>query len=172
MPCQLLLTTFKVMENCTIIGTNQSTSYLSCGLKDRLQDNFFCSTAPSTAPSPLVLHDYTSQSINLVWESPPEEDINGILRQFVIRVVEHETGRIFTNTSSYEQITLLDLHPYYTYSVSVAAETIDTGPFSNNITIQLAEEGKRSIFSQRIYLHDLMLLQHPHQHQKISRGMQ
>lgn len=79
-----------------------------------------------------------------MWESPPEEDINGVLRQFVIRVLEHETGRIITNTSSYEQITLLELHPHYTYSVSVAAETINTGPFSNNITIQLAEDGKHS----------------------------
>ena len=80
-----------------------------------------------------------------MWESPPEEDINGILRHFVVRVLEHETGRIFTNTSSYEQITLLELHPYYTYTVSVAAETIHTGPFSNNITIQLAEEGTYSL---------------------------
>ena len=99
-------------------------------------------TAPSAAPSALVLQSCTSQSITLSWESPPEEDINGILRQFVVRILEHETGNIFTETSDDEQTTLLGLHPYYTYSVAVAAQTVGAGPFSNNITIQLAEDGK------------------------------
>ena len=101
------------------------------------------STAPSVAPSALNLQSYTSQSITLSWESPPEEDINGVLRKFIIRIYEHETGNIFTESSDDEQTTLPDLHPYYTYSVAVAAQTVDTGPFSNNITIQLAEDGKQ-----------------------------
>ena len=99
-------------------------------------------TAPSAAPSAVILQSYTSQSITLSWESPPEEDINGVLRQFIIRIFEHETGNVFAETSDNEQTTLLDLHPYYTYSVAVAAQTVSTGPFSNSITIQLAEDGK------------------------------
>lgn len=100
-------------------------------------------TAPSVAPSAVILQSYTSQSITLSWEFPPQEDINGVLRQFVVRIFEHETGNVLTETTDNEQTTLLDLHPYYTYSVSVAAQTVSTGPFSNNITIQLAEDGEQ-----------------------------
>ena len=39
-------------------------------------------------------------------------------------------------------ITLADLHPFYTYSCSVAAETNDIGPFTAELTTQMPEDGK------------------------------
>ena len=38
--------------------------------------------------------------------------------------------------------TLTDLHPFYTYSISVAAETVDIGPFTAEVTAQMPEDGK------------------------------
>lgn len=119
--------------------------------------------------------------MTLTWESPPEEDLNGVLRQYVIHILENETGRIFTDTSNDERTILLDLHPYYTYSVAVAAETVGTGPFSNSITIQLAEDSKyctmytadstyTAFTHSNLNLHDC-ILQYHHQHQKIFMAM-
>ena len=97
--------------------------------------------APSSAPSTPDVHNYTTQSISLTWGVPLEEDLNGALRQFVVHVFEHETGRAWNETSNDKNHTLDNLHPYYTYDISVAAETVSVGPFSMNITVQLAEEG-------------------------------
>ena len=38
-------------------------------------------------------------------------------------------------------MTLTDLHPFYTYSCAVAAETVAVGPYTFPITVQLSEEG-------------------------------
>ena len=100
------------------------------------------SLAPSSAPSAPVVHSYTSRSIALTWEPPQEEDLNGVLHQFVIHLLEYETGRTWNETSKDVEYMLEDLHPYYTYSVAIAAETISVGPFSSNTTIQLAEDGR------------------------------
>ena len=52
-----------------------------------------------------------------------------------------ETGRDFTVYSNTTQVTLEHLHPFYTYTCRIAAETVGRGPFSEYITIQLPEAG-------------------------------
>ena len=35
-----------------------------------------------------------------------------------------------------------DLHPFYTYRFSIAAQTVAVGPFSNSTVLQMPEAGK------------------------------
>ena len=39
-------------------------------------------------------------------------------------------------------VTVTGLHPFYTYSSSVAAETIGLGPFSTMFAVQMPEDGE------------------------------
>lgn len=78
-----------------------------------------------------------------MWESPAFEETNGIIQTYIVQVVELDTGRqtvISTNTTA---VTLEELHPFYTYSSRIAAETIEVGPFSTPLTIQLSEDGEQ-----------------------------
>jgi len=73
---------------------------------------------------------------------PPFHQQNGIIRSYLIAIREHETQRNFTESSNTTQVTLSPLHPFYTYTCSIAAVTVGTGPFSGFITVQLPEAGK------------------------------
>ena len=44
-------------------------------------------------------------------------------------------------STSDTKITIASLHPYYVYEVSVAAVTIDTGPFSPVLIVTTDEAG-------------------------------
>ena len=57
-------------------------------------------------------------------------------------------------------ITLADLHPFYTYSCSVAAETIYIGPFTAELTTQMPEDGKYNpnFFSLYSSMHAVTML--------------
>ena len=47
---------------------------------------------------------------------------------------ELDTGITFTVLSNTTEALLYDVHPFYTYECSVAAETIAIGPYSTQIT--------------------------------------
>ena len=53
---------------------------------------------------------------------------------------ELETNRTITETSAVTEMTLRDLHPYYTYNCSVAAVTVREGPFSDSIITKTLED--------------------------------
>lgn len=89
----------------------------------------------------------TETSFTLSWQPPPFEGSNGIIRQYVIQVLEVDTGSLFTETTNITELTLDNLHPFYSYSCRIAAETVGLGPFSIPITVQLNEDGESSISS-------------------------
>ena len=98
--------------------------------------------APSTPPRNLSVTSITSNSISLVWDSPLFDEANGIIRKYVMMAIENETGRVYTDTNDTTRGTLTTLHPYYTYSCAVAAETVSLGPYSSpQILVQLPEDG-------------------------------
>ena len=77
----------------------------------------------------------------LSWDPPQREIVNGIIQQYTVSITEHETANntiVVTNKTS---LNLTSLHPYYVYSITVAAETIAIGPFSSPIVIQMPESG-------------------------------
>ena len=59
--------------------------------------------------------------------------------------MEIETGMMNNYVTDSTHITLADLHPFYTYSCSVAAETVDVGPFTVAVTAQMPEDGKCNV---------------------------
>ena len=80
--------------------------------------------------------------ITLSWSPPPEEAHNGEITHYVIMVLEVQTGHSFSSSSNTEEITLGNLHPYYDYSITVAAHTIEIGPSSSAINVRTSEAGK------------------------------
>ena len=80
-------------------------------------------------------------SISLSWVPPPTELLNGVLRYYQIDIVEDPTLRVFSVNSSSNQYELSSLHPYYNYTISVAAATVGNGPFSDSITVETQQDG-------------------------------
>ena len=113
---------------------------------------FFTHLVPSAAPENLTGFATSSRSIYLSWSSPPSEQLNGILRGYQIYVVEEQTSRNFTVHSSDDQYTLFSLHPHYTYVFSVAATTVGSGSFSENITVVTRQDGKLLSYNSLSFL--------------------
>ena len=70
------------------------------------------------------------------------EDQNGIVREYVVNITETNTGSTIQKLSTTNSLTVENLHPYYTYSVMVAAYTIESGPYSTSFLFTTAEHGK------------------------------
>ena len=99
--------------------------------------------APSSPPTNIAVANASSDSFLLSWDSPPVEDVNGVIRHYMTRVTEVETGRTFYVTTNVTVLELNGLHPFYTYISAVAAQTVALGPYSSTISVRLGEEGKR-----------------------------
>ena len=69
------------------------------------------------------------------------EHQNGIIIGFIVRVSGVNTEEVIERTVTQFSNEVFELHPFYSYRFSVAAETIAPGPFSNPITLQLPESG-------------------------------
>ena len=98
--------------------------------------------APSTPPTNIAVANASSDSFLLSWDPPPVEDINGVIRNYMIRVTEVETGGTFYITTNATLLELIGLHPFYMYTSAVAAQTVSLGPYSTAVSVRLAEEGK------------------------------
>ncbi len=100
-----------------------------------------CFTVPSATPTNVSGSVINSTALRLTWESPPVDQLNGILRGYVVNVTEVETGRKFQYSTDTPEIVLSSLHPSYTYVCVVAAVTVGNGLFSLNVTIRTEEAG-------------------------------
>ena len=89
-----------------------------------------------------MIESPTSTSSSLTWSPPPEDQLNGVLRHYVIIIEETDTGRNTSLTSTEPQILLSNLHPFYTYNIAVCAVTTDIGPCVYFDPIQLPQDGK------------------------------
>lgn len=81
------------------------------------------------------------------WDQPPEEKLNGILRQYKINITEDITGkRLQFITGPYPtEITVGPLHPDYTYHCTVVAYTVGEGPHTSILPIRTKEDGESGI---------------------------
>ena len=99
-------------------------------------------TAPSSPAQNSSVDSTTATSISLSWEAPADDQINGIIVRYVIRVVLVDTGMTYYYNSSVLTATITSLKPYTTYECSIAAVTsAGRGPFSSAITVQTDEAG-------------------------------
>lgn len=86
-----------------------------------------------------------SMTIDVTWELPQPEHQNGIIREYNIIVKNTVTNEdIYLNTSA--RFTVVgDLHPHYTYIVSVAASTVSIGPYSVGTPVTLPPDSESII---------------------------
>ena len=85
-----------------------------------------------------------SSSLLLEWNPPSPGTENGIIQNYTVIVTEQQTGMTSQYTSVDNFIMISSLHPYYTYTVTVAAVTVvGSGP-TNVLTVELPEDGKQS----------------------------
>ena len=98
---------------------------------------------PSDIPGDIVVSAVDAQSVQLTWAPPPPQHWNGIIIGYVIRVIGVHTEEDYhlplTNGTS---MVIEDLHPFYTYRFSIAAQTVAVGPFSNSTVLQMPASGK------------------------------
>lgn len=105
--------------------------------------NFF-NTAPSGPPRNLSATSVNATTLLLKWLPPSQEEQNGIIVEYAITLTELSTNTSvdFVSISNSTETVINDLHPYYRYSVRVAAATILSGPLGDAVTIQMPESGK------------------------------
>ena len=82
-----------------------------------------------------------SSTIQLSWFAPDKDDHNGIIREYRVNVTEIETGQQVQRAVTTTSVVIATLHPFYTYSWTVAAVTVDEGPYSPTSTVTTPEDG-------------------------------
>ena len=97
--------------------------------------------APSAPPENVQASAEDSRTLRLSWEPPTDGSRNGIILRYFYNITELESQSSFVYSTTGESVVVDDLHPYYRYSCIVAAETVELGPYSAPVTIQLPEDG-------------------------------
>ena len=117
-------------------------------------------------PENLIATALGSRTLHITWQPPVEEERNGIIRRYVINITELDSGNEYQLENVTTEITVQNLHPFYRYSYSVAAETVALGPFTPGSIIEMPEDGKltKAIMLNVLIHLSLVLLQHPQLH--------
>jgi receptor-type tyrosine-protein phosphatase Q len=95
----------------------------------------FMITAPSEAPCysrHTVLNAY---SFIITWSPPRSSSQNGVINHYNLQLNDTTGLRSVTQTS----YTAKNLHPYFIYTYSIAAFTVDTGPYSLQMSVRMPE---------------------------------
>ena len=89
-----------------------------------------------------------ASAVNISWNPPLREHRNGIIRGYIIHVSSTDSEEEFNLSINVSEITISDLHPFYSYRFSVAAFNEDqhssenaVGPFSKPTTLKMPESG-------------------------------
>ena len=88
-----------------------------------------------------------STSFVLSWSPPPTSQQNGIIREYTVNITEIQTGISIILNSTSTSVSVLSLHPYYTYECRVSAYTVGSGPYSEVFTITTPEDGMSHLCS-------------------------
>ena len=108
-------------------------------------------SAPAAVPGSLTVVNISANELNVSWERLNEIDINGILRYYIIEyyIVNQAENMATVNVSGDTLSTVLrGLNNFTSYNVSVAAFTIDTGPFSMEVETTSENGGFPKVGSQ------------------------
>ena len=101
-------------------------------------------TAPTGAPFP-SLETNSSTHLHLTWHWVNIFTVNGVVRNYSIQVCEMSPVQMkcwVTTVGGNQTSTTLILHSSYNYTLSIAASTVEIGPFSTPLQIQMPEDGK------------------------------
>ena len=107
--------------------------------------------APSGSPNNVTGLSLNSTAIQVSWDSPHLHLQNGVITSYTITLFEISTNstQLFSQNSLYTTLIISGLHPYYDYSISVAAYTVGVGPASIT-TVRTLQDGKYYCINKNI----------------------
>ena len=105
---------------------------------------FLLFSGPSEPPSNVTVLPMNASTVMVSWSPLSEEDKNGIIQGYTVRVVGVHTDENITLSVTTTETIVGGLHPFYSYEFRVAAVTILHGPFSNPETAIMPPIGKSS----------------------------
>ena len=97
--------------------------------------------APSSAPHEISAQAISSTRFTITWLPPLEDDVNGIITGYTVLIYEVDTNTTNIYNTTYANITLSSLHPFYSYQCYVAGSTVAAGPFSDPVIIKTLQTG-------------------------------
>ena len=101
----------------------------------------YFTTAPSGSPQHVGGVTVSATSVHLTWDPPNPMQQNGIVKFYVINLTEVESGMQARHSINQTQITIENLHPFYTYNLTVAAVTVSEGPHTEVVSIMTDQQG-------------------------------
>ena len=101
-----------------------------------------CFLAPGSSPTIVSVTALSAHILSVLWSDPLSTDINGIIQSYLVNVSITETMETFLYKTNNTFLLLNDVHPYYTYSVMVAAVTIAPGPFTSEYSVTTPQDGE------------------------------
>ena len=102
------------------------------------------SLAPTTPPQNFTVEVLSSTDVFLRWFPPSLDQQNGVIRNYHIRQYDTGTGILTNYTQGKDRTELVvgSLSPHNQYQFTIAAETVEPGPFSNPVTVTTLESGQ------------------------------
>lgn len=101
--------------------------------------------APVGPPLNFTAIPVSSRTLELSWEPPAAEVLNGLIRHYFIVILSRDTGRDLEMnfTTGGNRLMVPGLHPFYIYECTVTAFTVGAGP-SVMVTSQLLQDGEHA----------------------------
>lgn len=100
-------------------------------------------SAPGAPPNDFNATVTSPYSAFLAWNPPPQDQINGIIIGYIIRVTVLETGQNLTLYSNTTSLYVDGLRPFRTFACVIAAFTnVGVGPYSAIFTVSTPQDGK------------------------------
>lgn len=97
---------------------------------------------PSGVPVNVSAVAVTPRTIQVAWDPLLTHERNGLVLYYVVMVTVEQTHFTFTLNVTSTSISIPDLHPSYSYSIEVAAVTINVGPFSEPLIVTTPDDGE------------------------------
>ena len=97
--------------------------------------------APSGSPANFQARALDSRSIQLSWDPLPSALQNGIVRQYIVTILDIAgEAKVITTTAT--SVNVAALNPFTMYTCTAAAETIAVGPSSLAVQLVTPQDGK------------------------------
>ena len=127
--------TIKTQESGKLFRINFTHNFLKAVLAAVLMAIFISHVEPTGAPQAVEAVAVSSSSIRLTWNPPLAEEQNGRISFYHINITSvDDRGVMNFETDGLNTIFILNsLHPYYLYTITIAAFTVGLGP---DVTVQ------------------------------------
>ena len=101
-----------------------------------------CTLAPASSPLNITTSNQSPTSVAVTWAPPTSGDRNGIVRRYWLVLQETETGNDWTRSTTTTHYLFDFLQEDFDYSLRLAADTVEIGPFSEELIFTTLPDGK------------------------------